>query len=548
MANIKIFALGGNDEKGKNCYSIDVNNEIYIMDIGAKIPPVSVLGIDLIIPNFKYIQENKNRIKGIFISQAHDDSFASLPWLLMQVQGLTIYASKYTLEVIKDRVSKYKISHSNFTFKEISETIKFKSSSITPIPLSSSIHGTLGFNISTEDGSILYLKSFVLGRPLETYGKTDLNKIMETVHPKGVLSLLLDSSRSNFLKSSSNNVLVTPYIENFFNKVNPNNRIIIVAYDENTSFIYENIKLAIKNNRPVIFFGRNFAKLYEIAMKQNLLKINPQIVSHMKIKNTDNAVIFVTGQVGRLYQRIDRIMNNKDVFLKYKKTDNTIIIAPPVNGQERQYTRMMDNIVRFAPKLLEAPEKKLYSWNPTRDDISEIVKTLKPKFLLPINGLYRYLITTKYIADEVKTNTRKVILSNGRILEIKDSKFISENKKVKNINDVIVDGFGIGDISPHVINERKNLSRFGLVMVTTFLDKKNKIINGPKLQMNGVINLKSRPGLKDMITSKVIQVIEEFENDFKAFDVQTKIKKALRKLFSKEIGKEPIIVPIFYNI
>lgn len=549
MANIKIFALGGQDERGKSSYAIDVNNEVFVIDAGIKVPTTARLGIDLIIPNFSYIVKNIERVKGIFISHAHDENFAALPWLLMQVPNLKIYASKYTVEVMQNRFSKYNIKNNNYELIVIDNPVQFEHATISSFELAHSIHGTVGFNIKTEDGSIIYMSDFTLGQPIKSYGETDLNKILQDSSSKGVLALLLDSSTSNFRGKSMENVLVTNHIESFYNNTNKDSRIIVGAFDEITSVLYEVILLAQKSNRPIAMYGRTFAELYDLAIKQGLLKIdNIKIINYKEIEKHNNVIVIITGQRNRLYQRFERIAENNDVYLKYKENDSTIVIAPPLNGQEKSYTHMLDSISKIAPRLITTPEKKLYSYNPSYDDILEVAKFLKPKFFIPIKGLYRYLVTAKQAVDEAMTNTRKVILLNGKTLEIGNGQHISENQMSANVLEVFIDGFGIGDVSQSIIREREQLSKFGLVYISIILDKKNNVVDKPQIEMRGVVDIKLKENILDIISSNVLEIIEASKNEWNYKEVQLRIKKKLRRVINKQLNKEPIIIPIFYKI
>ena len=545
MADINIIALGGQDENGKNSLIIETKKDIFVVNAGLKTPINNLNGIDGIIPDFTYLKKHIKNVRGILVTHAHDEVFAALPWLVMDLPGITIYASKYTVEVIKERLSKYKLGHNNYKVEVIEESQKIGSTNVKAFSVANSIPGSLTYNIQTEDGDVIVMGSNTI-EDLGSFGKTDLEEIKSKSN--NILALLLDSRIANFKGHSSEKKSVVPVIKEFFDKAKDNERIIVGAYDEEVFTVQEVIDMAKKAGRPVISYGRAFDNLYT-TMRNQYDVDSPEFEDYKKADKIDNAVILVTGTWSRLYQRFVRIANGNDVFLNFKENDNIIMISPPVNGMEVVYADSMDEVAKVAPNILDVSDKDYYKLRPAQEDIRQIVSTLKPKFFMPTGALYRYMVVASKIAIEAGvTQDKNVILQNGKVAHFQNGELASQKGFIKNHGDVIIDGFGVGDVSYEVINERQNLATGGLVSIAVQLDRKTK---KPKGEMNiQILGLVTKPNLKeaqDIVQNVVIQKIEEAPKfDYK--EVQNQIRKRTRKVIQKMYDKEPLVVITFYEV
>ncbi len=547
MAKINIFALGGQDENGKNCYAIEVNEKIFIIDAGTKIPIATKLGVDTIIPTFDYVEKNINRIEGVFISHGHDESFAALPWMLMSIKGIKIYSSKFTASIIKGRLSKYKIGHNQYQIIEMESTLKFGEVTIEPIELAHSIPGTIGFNFHTEDGDIIYMSNYVVG-DLGKYGKTDLDKVKSSISDKGLLALMSEAGRSSYIGSAFEKSSVKNIIEKTFKETDSDKRIIVGAYDEEMYTLQEVLDLALETGRPIIPYGRAYYEL--IKQYQNIYPNQelPKIIDYKLAEKTNNAVILVTGTGERLYQRFIRIAEKNDVFLKFRPEDTVIMIAPPINGHEKSAARTMDMISRNLRRIYDVSEKDYYKFNPAHDDVEMTLKTLQPKNFIPISGLFRYLRTAGKIAETASKFTKTSILQNGKIAFFDNGKLASTHGKIKEFGDTIIDGFGVGDLSYGVISEREELARDGVIAITMLINYRNKKpLTEPMIKTVGVMLPEGDVNMIDQIKSKVTQTIEEQEK-FEYRLIQNRIRNRIKKLLFRAINKEPMVVVTFYEI
>ncbi|RIV16576.1 ribonuclease J [Mycoplasmopsis gallopavonis] len=543
MENINIFALGGQDENGKNCYVFEIDNSIFLVNAGVKIPINSQNGVDTLIPDFSYLEKNKTKIKGIFITDVKNESFSALPWLVMKIPGIKIYTSSFNKVLIHERLNKYNISEHNYKIIVINQKTKFGNLIIDPINLSGSMPGNLGYNFITPHGSYLFLFNFALG-DLGIYGKTSLESLKETVKDKELIALIADAGKSNVAGESISKFNQSKQLVEAFETTNGDQRIIIGAYDEEMAVLERVLELASKHDRPVVAYGKTYAQLLYLISKINSNLKLPNIVDYKNINKHPNAVVLVTGSIDRLYLRFLRITDGKDVYLKLSNKDTIVMLAPPVNGLESLAALTLDEIAKIAPKLYDIMENEYFRARPTRQDLLNLVLALKPHHFIPTQGLYRYLVdSANYISNDklAKKTTSPIILLNGKIAHFVDGKLFSLNGKVKEVGDTIIDGFGVGDISSEVIAEREALGREGVIVINTLYSPKTKKLLG-QLHINyvGVIDPSEQMAIDTLIKEVILDILENKEFTTMR-ELNERLRKSIRKKIFKLTDKDPMI-------
>ncbi|WP_027334977.1 MBL fold metallo-hydrolase RNA specificity domain-containing protein [Mycoplasmopsis felifaucium] len=550
MNNVNIFALGGLDENGKNCYVFEYNERIYIINSGTKIPINSTNGIDTLIPNFDYLVKHKDKIEGIFITDVKNESFSSLPWLVMKLPGVPIYTSKFNKILIIDRLSKYKINDNNIKINILDQTTKIGPVFVESIELAGSMPGHIGLDFITPDGDYVFMFNFVEGN-LGIYGNIDFANLAKSKFAKRkIKALIVDSGRANYNGRAIDKIMLPKQVEFAFMAAKEDERIIVGAYDEEMFAINQILEFARQTKRPVITYGKTYGQVLEIIKKAKPDLPLPEVIDYKYANKTKNAVILVTGTTERLYSRFLRITDNKDVYLKLQPSDTIIMIAPAINGLESVEAVTLDEIARITPRITEVTNSEFYRHRPAREDLVKLVNILKPEYIIPAQGLYRYLLdASKYIQSECLVNPKNIfVLQNGQVVHIMNGKIISYKGKVKEVGDVIIDGFGVGDISTEVINEREVLGREGVILVTSRYNPKTKLLVG-KMQVNyvGSIDKDEKKEATELIKTTITNLIDtkKFEG---IKDLQNQCRSSIRKKIFKSYNKEPIVVVSFIQI
>lgn len=554
MSNVRFFALGGLDENGKNSYVLEIDNDIYVINCGTKAPVNSTHGIDTLIPDFSYLKQQKHRVKGIFITDIQNDSLSALPWLIMDLPKIPIFCSQFSKIPIIERLLKYNIDKSFINIKSIpTNGMSFsKSTIIKTIPLAGALPGTIGFSFTTQEGSYLFMSNFIDG-DLGIYGKTNLEQIKKD-YPK-IIGLVLDSGMANFNDKSSHKISIKEEMEEVFSKTPTTERIIIGAYDQEMSTLHQVLDVARKHKRSVVTYGRSYHQLLELLQKAHPEAELPKILDYKYIsKHDNNVVIVVTGTVKRLFQRFVRITEGNDVYLKFNKHDHFVMIAPPINGLETESTYALDEIARITPKITDISEDKFYRCRPTKQDIIDIVKKLKPNYFIPIQGLFRYLaVAIREVVKDGFPQSRAILLQNGKVASFEGDKLISQKERISQVGEIIIDGFGVGDISKEVIFERENLARDGVIVVSLMLDKKSKLLyDNIDIKYIGVISYDERDSVDELVSEiakqQYYKYVFEEKTKMSPLQIQTLIKKSIRKKVFKSTEKEPMVVITFNEV
>ena len=445
-------------------------------------------------------------------------------------------------------MKKYNINLKSIYVEVIPEQgIKVNDTIIHAIPLAGALPGTIGFSFTVKEGSYVFLTNFVDG-DLGVYGKTDLPAIKSKF--PNVLALFLDSGMSNFNGKSSQKITITNELEQVFNETTKDERIIIGAYDQEMATLHQVLDMALKYGRDIVTYGRSYHQLLELLQKRNPDLKLPKILDYKYIsKHDNNVVIIISGTVERLFKRFIRITENNDVYFKFSKSDHFVMIAPPINGQETEASYALDEIARITPKITDISEDKFYQCRPTKQDIIDAVNILKPKYFLPIQGLYRYLsVAVREVCASGYSQGNCVILQNGKIAQFEGNKLISQKGKIANVGDIIIDGFGVDDISKEVILEREILVRDGVIIISILIDKKSKqIYDKFDIKYIGVIDPDERSETDKIIKKHVIDVYSKtylsedakMKNNLNNF--QNLVRKVIRKKIFKLTNKEPMI-------
>ncbi|CNS07165.1 Ribonuclease J 2 [Salmonella enterica subsp. enterica serovar Typhimurium str. DT104] len=335
------------------------------------------------------------------------------------------------------------------------------------------------------------MANYVVGN-LGVYGETNFELIKKiSQNPKGILMFISDSGKSNLPGKAINKLFAKNFLENFFLKADKNSRIVVSAYDEEMVSIQEIIDLSIKFNRQITAYGKKYDKLYDMIYKldkltTNKLKKLPTFFDYKYANKQKNSVILITSSPERICYRFNRILENDDVYFKLKKSDYVIMLTPPINGMEQLYAKVLDQIAKSTTSIVDISESDFGLARPYKEDISEMIQLLKPKYFLPIQGLYRYLIVASNIAVANKVKRQNIIvLQNKRSANFIDGSLFSRKKISKGEEEIYVSGFGIGDVCFRVLKERDALSRNGLIIVSFLFDPIEKKISKGEIYVSG---------------------------------------------------------------
>ena len=549
MSKIKIFSLGGLNEIGKNMYVVEVNDDIFVFDAGLKYADDNMLGVDYIIPNYDYLIENKDRIKGLFISHGHDQQLGAISDILLDIPDLKIYGTTFTLEILKEQLKEDNISTDNLFEIKAHKKIHFGENSIFPISLTHAVPDAVGYVLYTNDGAIFYTGNFVFDPSMQGAYKTDVGKLAY-VGKQGVLCLLSESMYADKKGFTSPNHRTSSIIREALFK-NNSSRILFNTFQAQLYRIQELFTEVMRTNRKVIIMGKRLEALLIKAIDNGYINFDKSRIASLKEINDKNVVIIISDEREKPYSNIKRIIRGYDKFIKISEEDTVIFASPVYDGMEKSSTKVLDDLASLGVNIVTIPTKKFLSLHASSEDLMLMLDLMKPKYYFPVIGEYRHQVANKEVAEQIGMSAENIILNlNGEVATFIDGKLVETGEKVK-IDDILIDGKTPGDIGELVLKDRELLSDNGIVIVTATLDKMTKqILAGPEILTRGFIYVKENI---DLIKEAQNISRDIIENNIKPHYVDfNKIKMEVRdkvgKYFYEETECKPMILIVIQEV
>lgn len=551
MQKIRLMALGGLDEDGKNMYLVEIDGDIFIVDAGLKYPSENEqLGIEYIIPDFTYILEHKDRVKGIFISHGHDDVMSSLGHLLSQID-IEIYATALTAKLIELDLKKHKLKNKHINIVKRHDTFKVAGHTIHTFPVMQSIADGVGFAFESDSGMIVYTSEFVFDYDfLNKAFSMDINALSE-MGKNNVLVLLSESTGSSRKGYTAPKHRISDHVEHYFEEIDK--RIIVTLYRQNLFRIIEVLELAHKYNKKVFFYDDEHVKMLNIVDDLGYYKIPKDIIINKKDFNNNlkNVVCVVSGSGNQVFKLMNNIAIGEDRIIELHQEDTVIIASPVVPGTEKDATAMENDLYKADVKIVKLNAKEILSMHASIEDLKMMLYLIRPKYYLPIKGEYSDLINNADIAvDMGYTPDKIVILDNGQFADFENGRLASTSDHIE-LEDKSIDASDMQDVSGMVLKDRETLSTDGAIICGVVLDfNSKKIIGGPDVQSRGVIYLKDADHILNEIGNILISTIERNvqDNSYENMKVRMEAREAISKYVLKSTGKTPMILPAIVEI
>ena len=549
-SGIKVFALGGLGEVGKNCYCIEYSNQIFIIDAGILFPDSNLLGVDYVIPDFTYLAENEEKIVGLFITHGHEDHIGGIPYLLKQVKIPKIYAAGIALELIKSKLAEFpEVTAPTLIEYKGHFTYNFNDVEISFIRLNHSIPDSFAIAIKTPLGTILHTGDFKVDftpvGPIAEYEK--LTKLGN----EGVLLLLADSTNAMVDGFSISEKRVGESIKDLFTHIQ--DRIIVATFASNIYRIQQIIEASLVNNRKIAVVGRSMLKTIEVGIQTGYIKANkndfiePQDINQY---NKNQLTILCTGSQGEPMAALSRVAGGTHKYIKLIPNDTVIFSSSPIPGNAEGVNKTINALFKCgANVIIDSPIIDTHtSGHANQGELKMMHSFIRPKYFMPIHGEYRMLKTHAKLACECGCKPENTfIMNNGEILNITKTK-ASINGKVRS-GDVYIEGSRIGDVSSNIIYERKLLSNDGLFTIIFTINPETKTIPvEPQVVSRGFIYMKESEELtRRLILEAKNYLIEELER-CKTVNInylKNAITEYMTKFIVDETDRKPIVIPVF---
>ena len=549
MSKIKIFALGGLNENGKNMYVVNVDEDIFVFDAGLKFDNDINLGIDYIIPSYDYLLKNKKNIKGLFLTHGHDGNVGGVPDLLEQYPDIPIYGSKLTIEIVKKDVRKELLDKANFHIIKAHNKIVFGNNSIFPISVTHSIPESLCYVLYTPDGAIVYTGDFTFDSTMRGLYGTDIGKLAY-VGKQGVLCLLAESFYADKEGHTSPKNRISGFIKEVLQK--NDNRIITTIFPSHFYRLQELFDEISKTHRKIVIMGKALQDDINYAINEGYLKIDRSFIGSLSDLENKNTVVFISDEREKPFNNLDRIIKGYDKFIKINENDTIFITETSYPGIEKRTALIMDEIAMLGANAVNLSSKKHLDHHASREDLMLMIDLIHPKYYFPVKGEYRQQYVNAEIAEEIGIPPEDIILKlNGDVFEMVDGVNTNSTEHI-DVEEVLIDGKSQNDIGDLVLKDREMLAENGIVILSCTIDKNTKeILGGPEILTRGFIYVKESQDLLEetkKLAKEVIQENIQLNSRVDYNSIKNSVRTELGNFFYKVTESKPMIITVIQEV
>lgn len=548
LSSIKIIPLSGVRENGKNLYIAEVNDDIFVLDCGLRYPENELLGIDTVIPDFTYLEENADRVVGVFLTHGHADAIGALPYLLEKFE-VPVFGTELTIELAKLAVQRYEPTKKfkEFHIIDTRSEIDFGSGVVSFFPTTHSIPDSVGICLATPEGNIVYTGDFKFDQTAIPMYQTDYARLAE-IGRQGVLALLSTSSNAENPAPVASELQIADEV--YDNIRYWEGRIIAACVASNLQRVQQILNAAHRSNRKVVLTGQDFSRIIKTAMKLGKLTLpsDDLLVTLKEMKNYSDEEILIleTGRMGEPIKSLQKMANGTHRTLRIKEGDLAYIATTPTLAMETVMAKTEDIIYRNGGIVRTISDNYRVSGHAGQQDLQLLMNLLKPKYLFPIQGEYRLLAAHAQLAEEVGIPKKNIFISaRGDIFEL----IKGELKQASSVpaDNVMVDGIGVGDIGNIVLKDRKVLSEDGVfVAVVTISRREKRIISKPQITTRGFVYVKANRDLLREGSEMVEQIVEKHlqDDDFEWAKLKQDIRDQLSRFLFDHTKRRPVILPV----
>ena len=549
--SLRIIPLGGLGEIGKNITAIEYEDEIIVIDCGISFPDEDMYGIDLVIPDIKYLLDNKDKVKGLFLTHGHEDHIGAIPYILKQI-NMPVYGTKLTIGLVESKLKEHDmLSKSNLIPISPGESIKLNKLIIEFIRVTHSIAESCALAIHTPIGIVLHTGDFKIDyTPID--GKVmDLNRIAQ-LGQEGILLLMADSTNVERAGHSLSEKIIGETLNRIIS--NANGRVIVATFASNIHRMQQIADASMMYNRKIVFSGRSMENISNVAMDLGYLHIPKESIVGIEDLNrypSDKITIITTGSQGEPMAGLSRIAYGSHRHISIEQDDLFIISASPIPGNDKLVSRVINQLYRKGVEVIYEDLEDIHvSGHAYKEELKLIHTLVKPKYFMPVHGEYRHLKHHSDLALKLGMDKSNVFtLETGQVLEISQDKAIATEKVHTGV--VFVDGIGIGDVGNIVLRDRRDLARDGMVTIVVAINKETySIVSGPDIITRGFIYARESEGLIKKIKDVAKEEIEIcLENNIIEWQVlKSGVRKSVEQLLYHKTKRRPSVFPIIMEV
>lgn len=549
---LKIIPLGGLGEIGKNITLYEYDGDMFLVDCGMAFPDEETPGIDIVIPDFTYVLENKDKIKGIVVTHGHEDHIGAIPYLLRNF-NVPIYATRLTVGLIEGKLKEHKLlSSAKLNTVKPGDTVTLGKFSVEFIHVNHSIPDAVGFAITCGAGTVIHTGDFKIDTTPIDDNVIDIGRFAE-LGKKGVLALLSESTNAERPGYTPSERIVGESFSNLFKKAE-NNRILVATFSSNIHRIQQIIDEAVRCGRKVAVSGRSMINVVSVASELGYLNVPKDVLIEIDmIKNypPEELVIVTTGSQGEPLSALHRIAFSDHRQVEIIPGDMIIISATPIPGNEKLVSKVVNELMkRGANVVYERMYDVHVSGHACQEELKLMMSIVKPKYFIPLHGEQKHLMKHAGLASQMGIPNENILIAgNGSVVEL-TSNSIKSTETVQ-AGRVLVDGLGVGDVGSIVLRDRKHLADDGIIIVAVSIDAvTHEVVSGPDVVSRGFVYVKESEELMHGINELVCDILERcYIDGIRDWTtVKTRIKERVSRYVSTKTRRTPMILPIIMQI
>lgn len=550
--SIKVAFLGGLNEIGKNITLFECGDDMIIIDCGMAFPDGEMLGVDLVIPDFSYIEKNADKIRGVVLTHGHEDHIGSLPYLLKNL-NFPIYGTALTLGLVGNKLKEHNLLYkTKLNIVKAGDTVKLGCMAVEFINVNHSIPDAVGIAIHSPAGILVHTGDFKIDFTPTMGAVTDLTRFAE-LGKKSVLALFADSTNAERPGYTNTEMKVAESFEKLFLRAE-DSRIIIATFASNINRVQQIINCAQKYGRKVAFSGRSMINYMTVAMELGYLDVPDGVIIDIDLLNKyprEKIVLVTTGSQGEPMSALSRMAYSDHKKVSVGVGDFIIISANPIPGNEKTVSAVVNELMKRGCEVVyESMYEVHVSGHACQEELKIIQALTKPKYFIPVHGEQKHLRKHADLAISMGVPKDNVFIGDvGNVIEL-NKNYIKRLPPVTAGN-ILVDGLGVGDVGSIVLRDRKHLGQDGLIVVVATIDSiDGHIISGPDIVSRGFVYVRESESLMDDVKDKTVSVLEDCADDdlHEWGAIKTKIKEELAKLLYEKTRRSPMILPIIMEI
>ena len=549
---VKIFALGGLDEDGKNCTVVEVNDEIYVVGCGIKYPDKTMPGIDFVIPNFSYLQENKKRVKASLLPHGHDDEVGALAYIYKDVPA-PIYGSKVTTEMFKNFAKHVGNGDVKFDFHVVNPSCSFYigKRKISFFQTSHNIAQSSGIAISSDLGNIVFTSDFVIENNASASYLTDLNMIAKIAEDK-TLVLCPESVFADKLGYTAPKYKLTPLIEK--NVKDALGRVFVAMFGSNFYNIDEVLQMAVAAHKRVIPYDEETAEtLKNMQQSGQFLLPRENYASNEDIHRyrAQDIVVLMLGYGTRLYRKIALLASGQSEsgrLVSLDENDSFIMACPSNDNTEMEATDALDELYRSGCHVTNISKKVFFRMHASEEDLKMMISLLHPKYYIPLKGYFKDLLTNAEVSLKMGgnlTHQSVFLLENGTCVHFDEKGADMVPDEIPH-GDIMIDGIGVGDVGSAVLEDRQKLSQGVVIMAVTLEKGTHKVIGTPDIQFRGLVMMGDGEALLRDVTKVFNETLREdlARGNMGLDEIKDDLYDHTFRVIRRQTGKEPMVLPL----